>query len=534
MNNAYYKDDHTIPLHLRLSSRITGIIFWSALLTGLIVVTVFINKSEIDIKSRQDYQMVLMLRVVENVLSDESVTNNLSSKTKQLERAINTFKVDKKLVGAEIQVGFDKILIGEAPQKSLIRTIESNHFVNSLGDNKMLLTAYFDPTSVIYDIRKNLIVFLGLISITFALIINHILKKMLTQPINKMIETAENYAKGDKSVRFNVNNDNEFGYMSRFINIALDSSEIMQEKLKVSIHEEKEAKERSELAFKELELAQDRLVQSEKLASLGQLTAGIAHEIKNPLNFIINFSETSVELFSELDTLLSPYLENIDNISRDEITDILHDLSSDLTTIMKHGARADSIIKNMLMHSHAGIGEQSHNDINVLVTESLNLTYHGERANNKNFQVEMDVHLDRNIKKILITPQDISRALINLFSNAFYATKLRLDNSLNNDYHPVIKVTTKSINNGVQISIRDNGIGVSENNLKSLFTPFFTTKPSGQGTGLGLSISHDIIVKQHNGLVEIESKENSFTEITLWLPYESKQNANKDNNKLKV
>lgn len=528
MNKLFLDDNDIIPLHLRLSSRITGIIFWGALLAGLLVAAVFINQNEANLESRQDYQMVLMLRVVENVLTDNQLTKNLSSKTEQLQRAIDSFKVDKNLTGVEIHVGLQKILIGATPENTLTRTIESNHTIDFLGENKILLTAYFDPTAVIYDMRKNLIVFLGIISFTFGLIINYILKRLLTTPIDKMIETAASYAKSDKSVRFDDSKDNEFGYMSKFINLALDSSEKMQQQLKDSVFEQRIAKESAEKALKELEQAQDRLVQSEKLASLGQLTAGIAHELKNPLNFINNFSETSVELFSELQDMLRPIFVKIDNNICNEIEDILDDLSSDLKTIEKHGKRADSIIRNMLMHSRTGSGEQTSTDINALINESFNLTYHGERANDRTFYVEVVKNLSDILENTFIIPQDISRVLINLFTNAFYATKKRKATSKDDSYSPTIFISTQALNDGIEIRVRDNGIGISEHDHKDLFTPFFTTKPTGQGTGLGLSISHDIIVKQNKGRIEVNSNEGKFTEFIIWLPINTSNKILKD------
>ena len=509
---------------LRLSSKITGIIFWGAVLTGLLVVAVFINQSESEIENQHEYQTIILLRAIENTLIDIDDKKTLPSLTEKLENTINTFKIDEKLVGAEIQVGLEKILIGTPHKKATTRSVESNHILNNFYKNKILLTAYFDSSSDINNVRKNLIVFLGVISFAFGLIINLILKKMLTNPIDKMIEIAAFYAKGDKSVRFNESIGDEFGFMSQFINMALDASETMQQQLEESVHEQREAKERAELALKELEQAKDRLVQSEKLASLGQLTAGIAHEIKNPLNFINNFSETSVELFDELNETITPHLAEIDEDIRDEIKDILENLSLDLSTISKHGKRADSIVKNMLMHSRNDGGEAVATDINALIQEALGLAYHGERASDRDFQIEMDTQLENGLNTIMVLPQDITRVLINLFSNTFYATKKRNLTTQYENYTPTIKISTKSINGGIEIRIHDNGVGIDKNDLKNIFSPFFTTKPTGQGTGLGLSISHDIIVKQNNGHFEVNSEKGEFTEFIIWLPENTNNN----------
>lgn len=508
-----------ISLHRRLSSKITGIVFWGAVLTGIIVVAVFIKQSEADFKARQDYQTIQLLRVIEAVMDVPPVTDSITDKAGQLQKAVDAIRHDDELIGAEIRMGGEKVLIGSFPEDAVIKTITSNHIARAEFKEKMVVTAYFDAASSnIYGTRKNLIVFLGVISFAFGLTINRILHKMLTDPIDKMIETAAAYAKGDKSVRFDESKDDEFGFMSRFINMALNASETMHQQLEESVQEQRAAKERAEQTLDELQRTQDRLVQTEKLASLGQLTAGIAHEIKNPLNFINNFSDTSVELLSELGETIAPYLKNMDTSVRDEITELLEDLSTDLKTIEKHGKRADSIVKNMLMHSRSDGGGSTPTDINALISEASGLAYHGERANDRDFQIEIDTRLADNLKAVMVVPQDITRVLINLLSNAFYATKKRKNNAPGENYSPTIIISTESVEDGIEIRIRDNGSGISQANRKELFTPFFTTKPTGQGTGLGLSISHDIITKQNNGRIEVDSKEGEFSQFSIWLP----------------
>ena len=503
---------------IRLSSKITGLIFWGAVLTGLLVVAVFIKQSEDDQRLKQEYQAMMVIHELENVLAPQQVIDDIPKNNLQLQDVIENFKGKEKIAGVLVKIGDDEIMIGGVPKKSLTKTIHSNHIVDSKHGNKMIATIYFDPSyNNIYDGRKNLIAILGIISFAFGLIMNRILRSMLTNPINNMTETAAAYASGDKTVRFDDSKNDEFGFMSGFINKALDSSENMHIQLEESFHKQKIAKEKAEKALIDLEKAKDRLVQSEKLASLGQLTAGIAHEIKNPLNFINNFSETSVELLVELKEVLSLHLQSIDDDAREEITAIIEDLSGDMYTIAKHGKRADSIVKNMLMHSRDGGGERVVTDINNLVSEAIGLAYHGERAVDSNFQVEFQTNLEDNILNVMAVPQDITRVLINLLSNAFYATKKRKNNS-HDDYLPIVQVTTKSKDDGVKIQIRDNGTGIPEDELKNLFTPFFTTKPTGQGTGLGLSISHDIITKQHDGIIGVNSIEGEHTEFIIWLP----------------
>jgi two-component system NtrC family sensor kinase len=265
-----------------------------------------------------------------------------------------------------------------------------------------------------------------------------------------------------------------------------------------------------------LRTAQDRLVQTEKLASLGQLTAGIAHEIKNPLNFINNFSAVSVELIDELrDALAGAHL---DAKLREEINEIADMLQGNLVKVVQHGQRADSIVKNMLLHSRQGSGEHRRVDINALVEESLNLAYHGARAEKQGFDISLERSFDPAAGEADLFPQDITRVLLNLISNGFYAATKRKAEVDGGDYEPTLTAATKDLGHSVEIRIRDNGTGIGPDIKEKMFNPFFTTKPAGEGTGLGLSISHDIIVKQHGGSIEVDTKPGAFTEIRIVLP----------------
>jgi two-component system, NtrC family, sensor kinase len=266
----------------------------------------------------------------------------------------------------------------------------------------------------------------------------------------------------------------------------------------------------------ELRTAQDRLVQTEKLASLGQLTAGIAHEIKNPLNFVNNFSSLSVELTDELNDVLKPIA--LDNKTREEVDELTGMLKDNLERIVQHGKRADSIVKNMLLHSREGSGEHRPSDINALVDESLNLAYQGARAEKPQFNVTLQRAFDASAGTIELFPQEIIRVLLNLISNGFYAVTRRKTEIGNSGFEPILSATTRNLGNTVEIRIRDNGTGIAAEVKDKMFNPFFTTKPAGEGTGLGLSISHDIIVKQHGGTIEVESVPGQFTEFTIVLP----------------
>jgi signal transduction histidine kinase len=266
----------------------------------------------------------------------------------------------------------------------------------------------------------------------------------------------------------------------------------------------------------DLRAAQDRLVQTQKLASLGQLTAGIAHEIKNPLNFVNNFSGVSVELIEELRDALrdAPLTER----AREEITELSDTLRDNLDKIAQHGKRADSIVKNMLLHSREGSGERRLVDVNVLVEESLNLAYHGARAEKQGFNVSLERSFDQTAGQFDVFPQEITRVLLNLIANGFYAATKRQAQEGGNGFEPTIAAATKSLGDRVEIKIRDNGMGIPPEVREKMFNPFFTTKPAGEGTGLGLSISHDIIVKQHSGSIEVDTEPGVFTEFRIILP----------------
>jgi signal transduction histidine kinase len=285
----------------------------------------------------------------------------------------------------------------------------------------------------------------------------------------------------------------------------------------VRLFESVEARTR-ELAksLEELRTAQDRLVQTEKLASLGQLTAGIAHEIKNPLNFVNNFSAISVELIDELREALAG--ANLNDKLRAQIGEIADMLQGNLNKVVQHGKRADSIVKNMLLHSRQGSQEHRRVDINAIVEESLNLAYHGARAEKQGFNITLERSLDPTAGEIDVFPQEITRVLINLISNGFYAATKRKAEANGGNYEPTLAASTKNLGDRVEIRIRDNGTGIPPEVKAKLFSPFFTTKPVGEGTGLGLSISHDIIVKQHGGFIEVDTQPGEFTEFRIILP----------------
>ncbi|MEK7227008.1 MAG: ATP-binding protein [Bacteroidota bacterium] len=276
---------------------------------------------------------------------------------------------------------------------------------------------------------------------------------------------------------------------------------------------EKQVEERTvELrqSLEELKTTQTQLIQSEKMASLGELTAGIAHEIQNPLNFVNNFSDLNAELLDELK-------QELEAGNKEEVFKILQDLKENEQKITHHGKRADAIVKGMLQHSRSGNGQKEPTDINALCDEYLRLAYHGLRAKDKSFNAKLDTHYDATMGKINAVPQDLGRVLLNLFTNAFYSV-MQKRKQLGEGFESVVSVNTTRSADRVEIKVRDNGTGIPQKALDKIYQPFFTTKPTGEGTGLGLSMSYDIITKGHGGELKVETREGEFAAFTIILP----------------
>jgi signal transduction histidine kinase len=289
---------------------------------------------------------------------------------------------------------------------------------------------------------------------------------------------------------------------------------------------EQKVAERTEALSQSLEnlrQTQGQLIQAEKMASLGELTAGIAHEIQNPLNFVNNFSEVNTELLEEIN-------KSLDEGNTAEVKDILKELEMNMEKITFHGKRADAIVKGMLLHSRANSSQKILTDINMLADEYLRLSYHGLRARDKSFNAQFTMDLDEKTGELMLVQQDIGRVLLNLFNNAFYSVtekKKQFERDLlsgeaaNEVYEPTVSISTKRIKDLVEIRIRDNGQGISKKIIEKIYQPFFTTKPAGQGTGLGLSLSYDIVTKEHNGIIDVITKENEYTEFIIQLPIQT-------------
>ena len=297
--------------------------------------------------------------------------------------------------------------------------------------------------------------------------------------------------------------------------LAIENARLFQE-LGTRGEEARRAHAAAEAALADLRRAQDRLIQAEKMASLGQLTAGIAHEIKNPLNFVNNFAGLSVELLDELKETAAPAIAGLAEDERADVDEIVAMLTGNLEKIAEHGRRADGIVKSMLEHSRGGSGERREVDLNGLVEEALNLAYHGARAQDQDFNITLERDFDHALAPVELVPQDMTRVLLNLFGNGFYAATKRRRAEQN--FRPALKVATHDRGEAVEIRIRDNGTGIPPEIRDKLFQPFFTTKPTGEGTGLGLSISWDIVTQQHGGTIEVASEVGAYTEFTVRLP----------------
>ncbi|MDB4922002.1 ATP-binding protein [Mucilaginibacter sp.] len=269
-------------------------------------------------------------------------------------------------------------------------------------------------------------------------------------------------------------------------------------------------KENLQEIVEELKATQDQLIQSEKMASLGELTAGIAHEIQNPLNFVNNFSEVSMELIDEME-------EELNKGDKEEAIAIAADIKQNLEKIRHHGRRADGIVKGMLQHSRASSTTKEPTDINKLADEYLRLSYHGLRAKDKSFNANLVTNLGDNLPLANMVPQDVGRVLLNLFNNAFYAVQQK-QKTAGADFKPTVEVSTTAKGKTLEIKVKDNGTGIPDDIKEKIMQPFFTTKPTGEGTGLGLSLSYDIIVKGHQGKIDIATKDSEFTEFIIQLP----------------
>jgi PAS domain S-box-containing protein len=281
------------------------------------------------------------------------------------------------------------------------------------------------------------------------------------------------------------------------------------------------ARDTAEAAYRDLKAAQASLLHAQKMAALGQLTAGIAHEIKNPLNFVNNFAELSNELLLELKETTAPAIAALGDDEREAVDELVGMLRGNLDKIAEHGKRADGIVKSMLEHSRGVSGERRLVDLNALIEEALNLAYHGARAQDASFNITLERDFEPGLAPTELAPQEMTRVFLNLFGNGFYATTKRQRDGAGPEFRPMLKVATRDLGEVVEVRVRDNGTGIAPEIRDKLFQPFVTTKPTGEGTGLGLSIAWDIVTQQHGGTIEVDSRLGEFTEFTIRLPRSS-------------
>ena len=344
-------------------------------------------------------------------------------------------------------------------------------------------------------------------AVLIGALLTFLLLRAIVVPLRRLVGAMDRLNAGNVDVAIPKAGADEIGAVARTLARFRDT-------LKEQSRRERELR----AAHEELKATQASLIHAEKMASLGQLTAGIAHEIKNPLNFVNNFAVLSVELLDELKETARPAINALGADKRAEVDEVVDMLTGNLEKIAEHGGRADGIVKSMLAHSRGGTGERQKVDLNALIDEALNLAYHGARAQDHDFNITLVREFDRNLGPIELVPQDITRVLLNLFGNAFYAADKRRREAGDDVFHPAMKVVTRDLGNEVEIKVRDNGTGIPTEFRDKLFQPFFTTKPTGEGTGLGLSISWDIVTQQHDGTIAVDSRAGEFTEFTIHLP----------------
>jgi len=354
---------------------------------------------------------------------------------------------------------------------------------------------------------------------TLALMVS----RRLTRGLAILKTGADALGEGDLAYRIPTVSTDELGDLARTFNdmggrlhSARGELEQRQRELQVLMDSERLKSEELEQALLQLKTTQDQLLVQEKMASLGVLTAGIAHEIKNPLNFVTNFASLSVELIEEARELFQQFQQKLETADAEYMEQLMSDLNINLKKITEHGNRADSIVKGMLAHSRGGAGQFQPTNLNALIEEAASLAYHGLRARDVNFNIALESSYDPALPMVSVVPQDVSRAILNIVNNGCYAAHQRALKSPG--FQPVLRCGTAKIPGGVEIRIRDNGTGIPKEVLPKIFNPFFTTKPTGSGTGLGLSLSYQIVVDQHKGTMRVETEEGEFTEFILTLP----------------
>jgi signal transduction histidine kinase len=418
----------------------------------------------------------------------KSVRGELAAYTRFANDAVDAYTNDQRVIGNS--------LLAQARQHSLVLdellgSIVTEVTADAIAARDRVVSEAAAATRIAYAIFAAAV--LGGALLTFLVL------RSISIPLRALVAAMNGLIAGQVAVAIPPAGRDEIGAMARILALFRDTLNELRETLD------------------RLKAAQANLVHAEKMASLGQLTAGIAHEIKNPLNFVNNFADLSVELLGEVKTATAPAVAALGDDERVEVGETIEMLSGNLEKIAEHGRRADGIVKSMLEHSRGASGESREVDLNALVEEALNLAYHGARAQDPNFNITLEREFDAAMAPVELVPQDVMRVFLNLIGNGFYAAtkrKVAADGALK----PVLTVSTRDLGSEVEIRVRDNGTGIAPEFRDKLFTPFFTTKPTGEGTGLGLSISYDIVTQQHGGTITVDSRVGEFTEFTVRLP----------------
>ena len=361
----------------------------------------------------------------------------------------------------------------------------------------------------------------GIITLVVALSLTALIVHSINAPLRRLEHSMAAITRGELDATIPPPGRDEIGAMASTLGMLRDSlieRDRLERERRRAEAEIRAARDTAQAALRELKAAQANLIQAEKMASLGQLTAGIAHEIKNPLNFVNNFAALSTELLNELKQTTGPAVAALDSDGRAEAEEVIATLTGNLQKIIEHGNRADNIVKSMLEHSRGVTGERREVDLNGLIEEALNLAYHGARAQDQSFNITLEREFDGELREMELAPQEMTRVFLNLFGNGFYAATKRARENGDASFRPTLTVATRDLGKDVEIRVRDNGTGIPREIRDKLFQPFFTTKPTGEGTGLGLSISYDIVTQQHGGTITIDSEPGVFTEFTIRLP----------------
>ena len=361
----------------------------------------------------------------------------------------------------------------------------------------------------------------GIGALALAFLFTALTVRSITVPLKQLDRSMAAITHGELNISLPRAGGDEIGAMTKTLGMLRDSlieRDRLERERQRAEADIRAARDTAEAALRDLKAAQATLIQAEKMASLGQLTAGIAHEIKNPLNFVNNFAGLSVELLDELKEQVASALTAVEEGKRGDVDEVFDILTGNLKRIVEHGKRADNIVKSMLAHSRGGSGARQSVDLNALVEESLSLAYHGARAQDQNFNITLERAYGSDIAPLELVPQDITRVFLNLFGNGFYAANRRRREAGDEQFKPVLTVATCDLGETVEVRVRDNGVGIPAEIREKLFQPFFTTKPAGEGTGLGLSISYDIVTHEHGGAIKVASEVGAFTEFTVSLP----------------